>query len=510
MAQLVRLASAELEGISARIIDIEVDIHPGLTAFTIVGLADKSVTEAKERVNSAIKNSGFKPPSRDNRRVTINLAPGDVKKGGSHYDLGIAIGYLYATGQLAHATEGRGVFAGELSLDGSVRAIPGALNIALCAAQEGYSFVILPEANAKEASVVREIAVIPVSSLKECVSHLEGQSCIAPAHFAGLKDVRPDVPDLGDIKGQAIAKRALTIAAAGAHNLLMVGPPGVGKSYLASALAGILPPLTLEESIDVTKIYSAAGLNPSGELIAARPFRSPHQTSSAAALIGGGGDPKPGEISLAHNGVLFLDEFPEFQKNILESLRAPIEEGVVTVSRVKNTLKFPARFTLIAAMNPCPCGYWGDADTKCVCSMGEIARYQKKVSGPLLDRIDLQIRVNRVATAELAVRSGNQGESVAVREQIHRARQRQRARFQQRGLPIATNSQLSSRIVDDLVALTSSAKDFLARIDSSKISPRSYYRLIKTAATIADLEEADTVDSAHLAEAFGFRLKSGA
>lgn len=501
---LAKVYSAELEGVNARLIEVEVDLNVGLHAFNIVGLADKALNEAKERVNSALKNTGTKPPNRENRKITINLAPADVKKAGTQYDLAIAIGYLLSTGQIKNFSTRDKVLVGELALDGRLRPISGALNIAQMAEENGFEFLLLPEENANEAAVVKKIKIISIQTLKDAIDFLEGVKDISPSVFISVPPQTSAVPDFSEIKAQENAKRALTIAAAGAHNMLMVGPPGVGKSLLASALVGILPEMEVGEAIEVTKIYSAAGLAPGG-LISQRPFRSPHQTASLVAIVGGGTNPRPGEISLAHRGILFLDEIPEFQKNVLESLRQPIESGKVHIARAKNSLVFPAKFSLIAAMNPCPCGFYGDEEKECRCAAYEVIKYQKKISGPLLDRIDLQIRVPRVRLEELRAKPEVSLESPRVKEKIQTARKVQMRRFT--GTKITTNSEMSSKQTEEMVDLTASAENFLKTFDKTRLSPRGYYRLLKTARTIADLEENAKVSEDHIAEAYSYRLR---
>lgn len=504
LKNLAKVYSAELEGVNAKLIEVEVDLNVGLHAFNIVGLADKALNEARERVNSALKNSGVKPPNRENRKITINLAPADIKKTGSHYDLAIAIGYLLATEQMKRCDTERKMFVGELALDGKLRPINGALNIAQLAREKGFEYIFLPAHNANEAAVVGGIRVIPLTNLEEAVHFLEERVDIKPTEFKEEAKVSLSVPDFSEIKSQENAKRALTIAAAGGHNLLMIGPPGVGKSLLAQAMIGILPDLALAEAIEITKIYSAAGLNASG-LIRHRPFRSPHQTASLVAVVGGGTIPKPGEISLSHRGILFLDELPEFQKNVLEALRQPLESGVVHIARARGSLAFPAKFNLVAAMNPCPCGFYGDPEKECRCGAYEVIRYQKKISGPLLDRIDLQIKVPRVDIGELRTNRERDAASPMVKAHIERARAIQASRLEYAG--IAVNGEMSSRQIEDHVALASDAEQFLGRFSKSQLSPRGYYRLLKTARTIADLEEQKNVSGAHLAEAFSYRLK---
>jgi len=499
-----KVFSAELEGINAQPIEVEVDLGVGLHAFNIVGLADKAVNEAKERVNSALKNSGAKPPNRENRRITVNLAPAHIKKNGSQYDLAIAVGYLLATKQIRDFETENKLFVGELALDGRLRPIHGALNFAESARGKNFEYLILPKENANEASVIEGLKIIPAESLSEVVDFLEESKLIPPTRFKAGSPVPLTVPDFSEIRGQNHAKRAAVIAAAGGHNLLMVGPPGAGKSLLAQALSGILPGLTREEAIEITKIYSSAGLSP-GKLFDSRPFRSPHQTASLVSVVGGGTNPKPGEVSLAHRGVLFLDELPEFPRNILESLRAPMESGAVHVARARGTLVFPAKFSLVAAMNPCPCGYYGDPEKDCRCGAYEVIKYQNKISGPLLDRIDLQVRVPRIKVSELRAGGGEGEASAELRQKIYLARKTQAFRF--RDLKIKTNAEMSAKQTEEMVFPELAAETFLASLDKTKLSPRGYYRLLKTARTIADLENKEKISAGHLAEAWSYRFK---
>jgi magnesium chelatase family protein len=504
LKNLAKTYSAELDGVRARIIEVETDLNVGLHAFNIVGLADKALNEAKERVNSAIKNAGAKPPNRENRKITVNLAPADVKKTGAQYDVAICIGYLAATKQIAPFDAEKKLFLGELALDGRLRPVAGALNIAERAKEEGFDTLYLPAANANEAAAIGGIAVIPVESLTELVDLLEKRIMKPAAIFrANGTSVHP-APDFSEIKGQENAKRALAIAAAGGHNILMVGPPGVGKSLSAQALAGILPDLAPDEAVEITKIWSAAGLQPDG-LICERPFRSPHHTASLVAIVGGGTTPRPGEVSLAHRGVLFLDELPEFPKNILESLRQPLESGVVHVARARGTTAFPAKFALAAAMNPCPCGFHGDPEKECRCSAFEVIRYQKKISGPLLDRIDIQIRVPRMKMDELRSGAKPKTTTADIKARVAATRGVQAERFKK--LKIKANAEMTSKQAEEFAELTAGAEKFLDTLEKSHLSPRGYYRLLKTSRTIADLDGAERVGPEHLAEAFSYRLR---
>jgi magnesium chelatase family protein len=501
-----KIFSGAINGLDAQLVEVEVDVSQGLRSFSIVGLPDKAIKESEERVDAAIKSTKLLSPHGRTFKVLVNLAPADLKKEGSIYDLPIALAFLVASKQTLFNPADK-IFLGELALDGKLRPIKGALSFALMAKNLGIQEIILPKQNAREASLIKDVKIIGVESLSETLSYIEGRKEIPATEFESEEFSDSDyLVDIGWVKGQEYAKRALEITAAGSHNLFMFGPPGGGKSLLAKSLPSILPKLNFTESLEVTKIYSIAGLLPENRsIINFRPFRSPHHISSEASLTGGGNPPRPGEITLAHRGVLFLDEFPEFHRDVLESLRQPIEDGKITVSRAKNTFTYPARFMLIAASNPCPCGYLNDPDKSCTCSPSQVSMYRRKMSGPLMDRMDLFIEVPAIKYEKLTADS-SENQSHIVREKIEKARNRQKDRFANDH--ILTNSEMNIPEINKYCRHDEKSQELLKKyVDSGKLSARGYHRILKVARTIADLSDSDEIKYEHIAEALMYRIR---
>ncbi len=504
-----KVHSAQPILLNAHLVSVEADVSSGLFAFSIVGLPDKAVEEARDRVAAAIKNSGFKSPKQQNNKVIISLAPASLKKEGPAFDVPIALSYLLATKDISFSPEKK-LFLGELALDGNIRPIIGVLPAVREAEKNGFTEIYLPKENIEEASLIKNITLFPVPSLAALINHLSGKSPLTPhtqTRPSDYKENNETLYDLSEIRGQEHAKRGLLIAAAGGHNVAMYGPPGTGKTMLARAFIGLLPPLSPEDALDVTSIHSVAGMLHNA-LITHPPLRTPHHTASYVSLVGGGSTIKPGEVTLAHKGVLFLDEFPEFERRVINALRQPLEDRVISLSRAKGSATFPADFILIAAMNPCPCGNFGTKGKACICSAATISRYKSKLSGPIIDRIDLWLEVGPIDHALLLEKTSTQKESARARECVIRARMRQYERAKKCGLTRAANANLRAKDLHAVLMITDEAKKVLNTIAIKlNLSARAYHRIAKLGRTIADIEGSETLLPEHLLEAAQYRPK---
>jgi len=511
--------SAQTVGLGARIIDIEVDLSKGLNAFTIVGLPDKAVEEAKDRVSASIKNSGYDSPKSKNQKVVVSLAPADIKKEGPAFDVAISLAYLIASDDIKFDPKKK-LFLGELSLDGNLRKINGVLPIIAEAKSRGFEEVFLPKDNAIEAALVSDINIYGAENLKEIIGHLnekiqkdnkgkvlETKKIPAQLQTEIIFENEELLIDMSEIKGQETAKRGLEIAAAGGHNIAMYGPPGTGKTMLAKAFSYILPPLSFDEILEITSIHSVAGIL-KNNTVTKPPVRSPHHTASYVSIVGGGATPKPGEVTLAHGGVLFLDEFPEFDRKVIETLREPLEEGEISISRAKGTYTFPANFILIAAMNPCPCGNFGSKTKECICKPTDLLRYQRKISGPIIDRIDMWVEVSQINYEKLGEKETDKKETPEMKIRIVKARKIQKERFEKAKRKIKTNSEMEAKDIGKIAELDNKAKEILnTSAKKLDLSARAYHRVIKLARTIADLDDSKAINSTHILEALQYRPK---